>query len=477
MTGTAKSGAAGVATAPAAATSARLSLHRVLGPMHVWALGVGIVLVGEFMGWNFTVAKGGIFGSLVACWFAGILYSCVAMIDSEVSSTVASAGGQYAQAKHILGPLAAFNVGLFLIFEYSMLEAADAIVIGAIAQKVNSGLSATAFVVLTIVGLSWLNYRGVHTTLTFNFVITAVAFATIIILLFGAEFWTPTKVLKIDQLYAVDANGTDPKAPFGWLGFLAALQFGIWYYLGIEGTCQSAEECRSPGRALPIGTIAGLVTLLVAATITWYVGTGLVDWVTLGSSAYPLYDAALATGKQWLIVTLFIGTVLSCLASANGCINDSSRAWFSMGRDQFIPRFFGAVHPRYRTPYRSILFLIPIAISFGYTGLLDQVITFSIISGLLLYGIMPFNMIRFRKMYPIDAIKRGYIHPFHPYTSYVLLLFTAVTFVATYFGYWKNLVAAMLFYISASVWFVYHRYRMVNRSKLYTMPWPRPKGY
>ena len=105
----------------AAAQPQRLSLLRVLGPMHVWALGVGIVLVGEFMGWNFTVAKGGVFGGLVACWFSGILYSCVAMIDSEVSSTVASAGGQYAQAKHILGPLAAFNIALFIIFEYCML--------------------------------------------------------------------------------------------------------------------------------------------------------------------------------------------------------------------------------------------------------------------------------------------------------------------------------------------------------------------
>ena len=55
----------------AAAAPKRLSLLRVLGPMHVWALGVGIVLVGEFMGWNFTVAKGGVFGGLVACWFSG----------------------------------------------------------------------------------------------------------------------------------------------------------------------------------------------------------------------------------------------------------------------------------------------------------------------------------------------------------------------------------------------------------------------
>src|SRR4029078_3889498 len=92
----------------------KISLLRVLGPGHVWALGVGIVLVGEFMGWNFAVGKGGALAALIACWVAGLLYTCVAMIDSEVTSTVAAAGGQYAQAKHIVGPLMAFNVGLFM---------------------------------------------------------------------------------------------------------------------------------------------------------------------------------------------------------------------------------------------------------------------------------------------------------------------------------------------------------------------------
>ena len=82
------------------------------------------------MGWNFSVAKGGAFGSLIACWVIGLLYTCVAMIDSEVTSTVAAAGGQYAQAKHIVGPLMAFNVGLYLVMAYTMLEAADALVVG-----------------------------------------------------------------------------------------------------------------------------------------------------------------------------------------------------------------------------------------------------------------------------------------------------------------------------------------------------------
>ena len=88
----------------------RISMLKVLNPFHVWALGVGIVLVGEFMGWNFSVAKGGAYGALIACWVIGLLYSCVAMIDSEVTSTVAAAGGQYTQAKHIIGPLMALSL-------------------------------------------------------------------------------------------------------------------------------------------------------------------------------------------------------------------------------------------------------------------------------------------------------------------------------------------------------------------------------
>ena len=165
----------------------------MLGPAHVWALGVGIVLVGEYMGWNFSVGKGGMIAGLVACWVAGLLYTCVAMIDSEVTSTVAAAGGQYAQAKHIVGPLMAFNVGLFLVLAYTMLEAGNAITIGFLLDTVASmqghaGLNQQPFIILSIMFLAWLNYRGVLATLTFNLVITAIAFLAIIILFVAVQF-------------------------------------------------------------------------------------------------------------------------------------------------------------------------------------------------------------------------------------------------------------------------------------------------
>lgn len=453
-----------------------ISLRKVLGPIHIWALGVGIVLVGEFTGWNFSMAKGGAWGALIACWFIGLLYTCVAMIDSEVTSTVAAAGGQYTQAKHIIGPLMAFNVGLYLVMAYTMLEASNAIVVGDLLKQLagdmgSADISTRPFIVLTIVLLAWLNYRGVYATLNINFVITAIAFISIIILFFSVAPFSPGKVLLHKDLL------TD--LPYGWIGALGALQFGMWYYLGIEGTCQAAEEVRSAGRSIPLGTMSGMITLLIAAALTWYIAAGLMPWQYLGQAYTPLYDAAKLAGGGGLQAIMFIGTLFAALASANGCINDASRAWFSMGRDRYMPEWFGAVHPRYRTPYRAILFLVPIAVVFAlvFVTALDLVIGFSILSGLLSYTFMSINMIRFRKLWPLGSISRGYVHPFHPITAIVLLVLCVAVYFATYLGYTKMLLSIMVFYILASLWFAYHRYQYVKRGDQFTMTWPRPKGY
>jgi ethanolamine permease len=456
----------------------RIDLLKVLGPAHVWALGVGIVLVGEFMGWNYAVGKGGAYGALIACWVIGLLYTCVAMIDSEITSTVAAAGGQYAQAKHTIGPLMAFNVGLYLVLAYTMLEAADIQVAGQLIQigvgdagGAGDAVDWRAFTVLSLAILALLNYRGVFMTLTVNFVITAAAFLSIIILFIGLKPWSPGELLKHEQLL------TD--LPYGWLGVIAALYFGIWYYLGIEGTCQAAEEVRSPGRALPLGTMTGMITLLIAAALTWYVTCGMLPWEYIGwdLELAPLYDTARASGSAVLTIILFVGTLFSAIASANGCINDAARAWFSMGRDRYLPAWFGTVHPRYRTPFRSIIFLIPIAAIFSLWIPLAQIITFSILSGLLNYTFMPINMYMFRRKWPLGSIRRGYVHPFHPLPAIVLLALCIATFFAVYLGYGRQLLAMTLFYVVASAWFAFYRYRFVRRGDQFTMAWPRPQGY
>ena len=138
------------------------------------------------------------------------------MIDSEVTSTVAAAGGQYAQAKHIVGPLMAFNVALYLVFAYTMLEVSDAILAGDLITQVATeggadGITHNPFIVLCIVVLAWLNYRGVLMTLNVNFVITALAYASILILFFSVQPWSQGAVLQLGR------NGNTRERPALWL--------------------------------------------------------------------------------------------------------------------------------------------------------------------------------------------------------------------------------------------------------------------
>ena len=463
-------------SATAGAPVKKVSLLRILGPAHVWALGVGIVLVGEYTGWNFAADKGGTLAALIICWVIGLLYTSVAMIDSEVTSTVAAAGGQYAQAKHIVGPLMAFNVALYLVFAYTMLEVSNAILIGdTIKAYAGDGFSDWHYkgiIATVIVVLAALNYRGVLMTLNVNFVITAIAYVAIIVLFFSVQPWSQGTILKLNEMVT-----PENALPYGWIGVIAAFHWGIWYYLGIEGTTQAAEEVRSPARSLPYGTMAGMITLLIGASLTWYVCASLMPWQYLGFTYYPLLDAGKLTGSAMLENLMFIATILAALASANGCINDAARAWFSLGRDRYLPTWFAAVHPKFRTPYRSIVFLVPIALAFAFIANLGQAITFSILSGVLHYTFMSVNIIMFRNKWPLGTIRRGYTHPFHPLPAIVLLALCVVTYFAIFLGYGAQLTAMVVFYVIMSLWFHFYRYRYVKRGDQFTMPWPKPQGY
>jgi ethanolamine permease len=408
------------------------------------------------------------------------------MINSEITSAIPAAGGQYAQAKHTVGPLMAFNVGLYLTLAYTMLEASNANVLSYLLTTLSNLMGSTEelspypFAVLAILALAFLNYRGVFATLTLNFVITGFAFVTLLLLFVGLQGWNPGASLDLSGL----AGSLDNGLPYGWIGVIAAFQFGMWFYLGIEGTAQAAEECRSAPRSVPLGSMAGIMTLIIAASLTWFLCAGLLPWHYLGTAITPLFDAARLSGSGVLVVLLLLGTLCATLASANGCINDASRAWFSMGRDRYLPEWFGAVHPRYHTPFRAIVFLVPVAIAFAILPvLLDQptllstVITFSILSGLLMYSFMGPNFIRFRKLWPIGSIKRAYTLPLHPAPAVALLVLAAVVFFATFLGYGAALLSMLTFYLLASIWFVLRRYKFVRRGAQFTADLPRPRGY
>ena len=308
-------------------------------------------------------------------------------------------------------------------------------------------------------------------TLTLNFFITAVAFISIIVLLFSTNFWDPqATLLQLKEL----TNGL----PYGTLGLMAAIGYSCWFCLGIEGTAMAADECRSPNRAIPLGAIVGLSTLLIGGTVTWFVCSGLIPAGDLGGSVYPLYEAALATGKLYVFVALFVGTILSCLASANGCINDSSNAWAALSRDTLLPNLFAKEHPKYKSHYRAIIFLLPIALAFAMTGMLDQVVTFSIFSALMVYLLTCLMMYRFRKMYPIGSIKRTFTAPLYPLLPAMVAVIVVCGLFGLHLNYGINLISGAVFYLLASLWFLKRRAKFLDREHLLQPgleQWGKPK--
>jgi len=428
---------------------------KVLGPIHVWALGVGIVLVGEFMGWNLTIAHGGTLASLIGLWVMSIMYNGQVMMVSEMGTMMPEAGGQYTMAKYLLGPTAAFNIGLMQVFEYVMLEAGDIIVVGQLLNYINPDLQIMPFTVLTLLLLSYVNYKGAQTTLTLNFIITAIAFISVILLLLSTNFWDPyATILHLEDL-------TDG-LPYGVLGITAAIGYSCWFFLGIEGTSMAANECRSPFRAIPFGSILGMATLLVGGTITWFVCSGLIPAGVLGTSVYPLFEAAVATGKLFIIVALFVGSILACMASANGCINDASHAWAALSRDNLIPNIFGKTHPKYDSNYRAIIFLLPIALAFSLTGLLDQVVTFSIFSAMMVYLLTCLMLYRFRKLYPMGTIKRTFVAPWYPILPLVVAAIILIGLFGLHLNYGISLMSGAVFYFLSSVWFIKRRAKFID---------------
>ncbi|WNY26517.1 amino acid permease [Methanolapillus ohkumae] len=447
-----------------------MELEKKLRPYHVWALGVGIVLVGEYMGWNFTVAKGGILGALLAMIVAGVMYIIISICASELGSSTKLAGGPYDWVRLFVGPGAAAIVGLGVYMEYIALSAADAIVVGQLAAAYIPGVNVQAVALLILAILTFINYRGAVTALTLNFFLTFVAAIAILLFFLSTVTGIGGVTFHVENLFS-------GAIPYGMVGLFAALQFGPWFYLGIEGAAMCAEECKKPTRAVPLGQQAGMITLLLMAGMTLFVCSGLIDSGKLGASVYPLFEAAQNSGVGIFIFLLAVGTLFTCIASANGCVNDSSRSWFALARDEFVSDWFIAVHPKYKSPYRAVIFTLPVAIGFAFSGYLDQVITFSIVSGLVCYVMIPFALIRFRKMYPSsNTLIRPYIGPLQPYIAMFAIVIAVVIMSTFYWAYQLNLIFALVFYVVAYFYFSW-RYKKMKANRKVQFSWETKLGW
>ncbi len=117
-------------TQPVSGYFAQRTLRRHARVLHLWALGVGAVISGDFFGWNFGLREGGFGGMLLALGVMTLLFTCLCCSIAEMSAALPHTGGAYSFARTALGPWGGYLTGLAENMEYILTPAVIVVGIG-----------------------------------------------------------------------------------------------------------------------------------------------------------------------------------------------------------------------------------------------------------------------------------------------------------------------------------------------------------
>ncbi len=365
-------------------------LRRVLGPLNLTSLGIGAIIgtgifvltgvaahdkAGPALMLSFVVAG-------MACVFAALCYA-------EFASMVPVAGSAYTYAYATLGELCAWIIGWDLILEYAVASA-----------TVAHGWSHYFQDFIGILGVQW-PYRFGNAPFDYDpergaFVLTgaivdvpAIVIASLITIVLvrgiseSARFNTVMVIIKLLVVFFVIGVGAmyvnpdnwTPFAPYGLtgvsffghtvfgqtgaggepLGMFAGAAIIFFAYIGFDSISTHAEEARNPQRDVPIGIIASLLICTVLYIAVAAVLTGMVPYDQINIDA-PVSDAFRQVGLPWAQFLVSLGALTGITSVLLVMMLSQPRVWLAMARDGLVPtRFFGDVHEKYRTPWKSTI--------------------------------------------------------------------------------------------------------------------------
>ncbi len=139
------------------------------------------------------------------------------------------------------------------------------------------------------------------------------------------------------------------------VGMLAGAAIVFFAYIGFDSVSTHAEEARNPSRDVPIGIIVSLVLCTILYIAVAAVLTGMVPYNQINIDA-PVSDAFRQAGLPWAQLLISVGAVAGITSVLLVMMLSQPRIFLAMARDGLLPReFFGAVHERFRTPWKSTI--------------------------------------------------------------------------------------------------------------------------
>src|SRR5215207_5101957 len=405
-------------------------LVRSLGLLDVVMIGIAGMIGGSIF--VLTGPAIGLAGSSVILAFIlnAIITLFTAMGYAELGSAMPEAGGGYlwvreglrrpnafisgwmAWLAHIIaGSLYAVGFGSFLA---SLLQMTNILPIESLFGIIPlDKLTAVAVVVVFTV----INVKGASETGKVGTVISLVQLGTIISIII-AGLW----VMSSHPNNNWQSNFSD-FLPMGFSGLVAAMGLTFIAFEGYEIIVQTGEEVKNPKRNIPRAIFISLALVVIMYCIIAFVSIGAIfpdmpSWQFIGLHGELGIMKAAESFMPYGAFIVLAGGLVSTLAALNATTFSSARVAFAMGRHYNLPHKLSAIHPKFKTPYVSVIISCIIMGTMAYALPLEDIAHASGVIFLLLFTQVNLAVISIRKMYG-DKLDYGYKTPFFPYVSII----------------------------------------------------------
>ncbi|WP_248126792.1 ethanolamine permease [Micrococcus lacusdianchii] len=451
------------ASLPAARYLEKRQLKRgAAGWVLLAGLGVAYVISGDFSGWNLGLAQGGWGGLLIAFLLMGLMYTCMVFGLAELSSTLPTAGAGYGFARRALGPLGGFATGMAVLIEYAVAPAAIATFIGGYIEALGLlGITNSWPVYLvTYIVFIGIHAYGVGEALKLMFGITVIAVLALAATVIGLA--PHFEAARLFDIVPKDAAGASAFLPMGFAGALAALVYGIWFFLAIEGVPLAAEETADPKRDMPRGIIVAMLILLVTGALMLVLVPGTGGAEAMSTSDNPLPEAlrtVLGQDSALAVVVNYAG-LAGLVASFFSIVFAYSRQLFALSRAGYLPRWLSITGTR-KTPWVALI--VPGTVGFllaAITGDGGLLINIAVFGATVSYVLLNLSHILLRIREP--DLPRGYRTPGGVVTTGIALVLACVAVVATFMVDVKAAsITAVVFVASLAYFWFYSRHHVV----------------
>jgi APA family basic amino acid/polyamine antiporter len=183
-------------------------------------------------------------------------------------------------------------------------------------------------------------------------------------------------VIALGARYINPANwGSDwhSYAPHGFAGIGAGAAYIFFAYIGFDAVSTTAQEAKNPQRDLPIGMIASLAICTVLYIAVAGVLTGMVHWQQINIEA-PVARAFLDRGLTTASHIITLGALAGLTSVMLVMLLGQTRVLYSMANDGLLPKkFFAAVHPKFRTPWKNTILVGLLAAIVGSVTPIDDI--------------------------------------------------------------------------------------------------------